>query len=186
MEVARDLACLTRRRMAQDEVADSELGHGSAAQGQRDDRVVAASDPDPAPRTGQGAEAVVEVGGELAAAVALVEAVAEADHDVRAQAVDQSLQALQRGVAVIGRQQAAAAGEGAAFLQMQVGHDEHRPARQEYRAGGVKVERFALELQSHEAAEASPPWPPRPVQPPPRRAIRRAPRRRRTPCRCRR
>ena len=106
-----------------------------------------AGDPDPAPAADEPGQALAIGLAQALAGLAVMEAVAQADHGLRLMALDDGRQLRQGLGRVIGRQELAAGGEARALLQMQIGDGEQPPLRPDQRAGEIGQEIGAVEAQ---------------------------------------
>ncbi len=106
-----------------------------------------AGDPDPVDGIGHPAQACCVGPAQPPGAPDIVEAVAQADDGFRSVALDSRFQPPQRVGRVIRWQQPAAAGEGRAFLQMQIGHRQQAAVRPSERAGEIGQQLGAVEME---------------------------------------
>ncbi len=112
------------------QAAEFELGGDLAGQRPRPIGVVVADHPHQRPAPRQITQALGVVGRQPRLGFAIVEGVAQQDHNRGGQRLDLGGQALERLAGVVGRQHLAAGGIGAALLQVQVGDHQGALGRQ--------------------------------------------------------
>jgi hypothetical protein len=136
MQVPGDLAGggNERRLVAEGEAGIVQFVSGLTGQVDGAVRIVVAVDPDPVAAAREFGNLRTEDIRQMGRADAVVEIVAEADNDGGIVPRDDGFQHLERGERIVGRQHHAAAREGGALLQMQVGDDEQTGFRQVERA----------------------------------------------------
>src|SRR5262245_9900173 len=129
MEMAADFAGDRSgpRGMAEDEASQRKLRGEPAAQLSGRRRIVIAGDPQPVAAGGKLAEALEICSSEPLIRRRVMEAVAEADRQLRLATLHQSRKTRKRRSRVIGRQQRAVTGEARAFLEVEIGDDDRAP-----------------------------------------------------------
>src|SRR5262245_52466071 len=145
MQVPGDLArdVFTLRRMAEHQWPDPEHRRRYAAEIAYRLGIVIAGDPDPVTPALERAEHGAIVVRHALRSLAVVETVAEGDHEIRRIARHQRTELGQRRRRVVGRQQHAAGREARAFFEMQVGDDQEAFFRPVKRTGTIGNQRNA-------------------------------------------
>ena len=129
--------------MAERQRAERERAREHAADALARIGVVIAGDPHPVAAALQLMKLRAVGRGKPGGAAAVVEIVAERDHDAGGIARDDRAESFQRRRGIIGRHQHAAHGKGRAFFEMQVGDDERAFVGPVERAGEVGDEGYA-------------------------------------------
>ena len=126
-----------RRLVAQADVADRQMGGMVAVECFRGRRIVIAGDPQPVASGLHRAQRPHVVRQQAGGGGTVVETVAERHHTARVETLHHRGKPAQRGGRVVRRQEDAARGVGGAFLEVQVGHDQHVLVRPVKRAGRI-------------------------------------------------
>jgi len=144
MQMAGDLAFLSRRHMAEHQSAERDLRRHASAQPRRRLRIVIALHPDPfrARRHVGQRSALFRV--QAARRVAVVKRIAQRDDPLWCAPRDDLCHTVDRRARVVRRQQAAALRVSRAFLEMQIGEHQRLLGRPNRRAGFIEQQRFAV------------------------------------------